>query len=168
MPARGPLEIRFWRNVDKTPGYGPCGDCWRWTGLRLRNGYGRIMVDGVRQGAHRAAYILRYGAIPPGPGYHGYCVCHACDVRDCVNPDHLFLADHAENVRDRDRKGRGAPGHTVSLRTRGERHPLSKLTEDDVRSIRADRRLYREIADEFGIHETTVCNLKRRHRWSHI
>jgi hypothetical protein len=80
-------------------------DCWKWTGTKQKNGYGSTRVYGRVTPAHRAAYIAFVGDISDGND-----VCHICDVRDCVNPVHLFQAGHAENMRDMSRKGRGRNG----------------------------------------------------------
>jgi hypothetical protein len=154
---------RFWKMVDKTPGFGPWGDCWRWTGLC--DPYGRLAVDGPKRGAHRVSYEIHYGPIPAGPGYHGTVIRHLCDNPACVNPAHLLSGTHQQNVDDRNRRGRQSRGATHQ---QGERHSQSKLTNADVLAIRADRRLYREIASDFAIAESTVCCLKRGHRWPHL
>ena len=90
---------RFWSKVDKA---GP-GDCWEWQGFRHRQGYGRIWLDGRRQLAHRVALALSQGVDIPGPEVK--CL-HSCDNPPCVNPAHLRWGSDADNVRDRDARGR--------------------------------------------------------------
>ena len=80
-------------------------DCIIWTGHRDPNGYGRVSVPGHSTYAHRFAYEEVHGEIPPGMS-----VLHTCDVPSCVNPVHLYLGTQADNVRDRDARGRTAKG----------------------------------------------------------
>jgi hypothetical protein len=162
-----PPAVRFWACVDKTPGHGPKGECWLFVGAPTQV-YGRIVVDGKQVTTHRFSYELHNGPIPEGEGYHGTCVLHECDTPRCVNPDHLFLGSNKENVEDRNSKGRQYGGRRQSLASRGERHPQAKLSEKAVRSILADRRHPREIAAQWGIHETTVYNIKSGYRWPHV
>ena len=83
--------------------------CWEWTGCRLPTGYGHIGFYQNRNcGTHRVAWILTHGDIPKG-----LCVCHKCDNPPCINPDHLFLGTRADNVHDRDAKGRTHKGKRV-------------------------------------------------------
>lgn len=99
MPSR-PLEQRLLRKlvVDEN-------GCWIWQG-QPNHRYGTLKEGPSRRtiGAHRAAYTVWLGEIPPG-----MLVCHKCDVPKCCNPDHLFLGTHADNAADRDRKGRLMP-----------------------------------------------------------
>lgn len=89
---------RFWLRVDRS------GDCWRWTGTHKATGYGRLSWGGRRAApAHRVAWELTHGVIPDG--VH---VLHRCDNPTCVNPAHLFLGTHADNMSDRREKGRYA------------------------------------------------------------
>lgn len=96
-------EIRFWRKVKKGPG------CWEWQGctnlINGRNGYGLWRANNKLWPAHRYAYTLLVGPIPAG-----LFVCHSCDNRKCVNPEHLWLGTAADNAHDRDRKGRTIVG----------------------------------------------------------
>jgi predicted XRE-type DNA-binding protein len=141
-----PLEKRFHERyrVDAESG------CWLWTSHINRDGYGHITVrTKVVMGAHRASWILHHGEVP-----EGMCVCHKCDTPACVNPDHLFLGTHQENMADMFGKGRRrAP--------RAELNPRAKLTSAQVLSIVNDRRRQVEIAAEYGITQSRVSAIKR-------
>jgi hypothetical protein len=98
-------EERFWAKVDRSGGPDAC---WLWTAgtFRLRNGYGKFGADPAASRtvyAHRFAYELSHGPIPPG-----LLVCHHCDNPPCCNPAHLFLGTIADNMRDMSDKGRAA------------------------------------------------------------
>ncbi len=81
----------------------PWSGCALWMGRIDERGYGRIYVRGRNTTAHRAAWEVMRGQIP-----HGLCVLHKCDVKCCVNPEHLFLGTQHDNVIDMSKKGRGA------------------------------------------------------------
>lgn len=95
---------RFWAKVDKTPGLGPHGTCWHWTGATV-GGYGSMGWNENRKVrshlAHRISYFLEHGE-QPGP-----VVMHTCDNPRCVNPAHLINSTQAANIADRESKGRG-------------------------------------------------------------
>lgn len=79
--------------------------CWLWRATGGRR-YGSLFVDGRREQAHRVSWLLHRGKIPDG--LH---VLHKCDTPLCVNPDHLFLGTHADNMADMKAKGRARSGH---------------------------------------------------------
>jgi hypothetical protein len=132
--------------------------CWLWHGLVRPDGYGDAHFEKKRQRAHRVAWKLFRGEIGPG-----LVVCHKCDVRACVNPEHLFLGTIADNVEDMNEKGR-CP--------RGENHGSAKLTADQVIRIKAmlaeDRLYIIEIALEFGVSPTAIHAIKSGRTWRHV
>lgn len=150
------LQERF--NERYTPE--PLSGCWLWTGAVDTCGYG-LLYDpeaGRTNRAHRIAWAIRRGAIPDG--MH---VLHKCDVRGCVNPDHLFLGAQAANMADMVSKGRQA---------RGSLNGTAKLTEVQVLEI---RNLYGkgvwtqgDLASMFGIVQKQVSYIVNRRTWKHV
>lgn len=144
---------RFWERVEKSDSEA----CWLWTGTVHHGGYGQVHMSGGMRQAHRVAYELTYGPIPRGEGHHGVCVCHRCDTPLCCNPSHMFLGTMADNVRDRDRKGRQASG---------ERNH-SKLTAAQVAHIRLSTLSSRKIAPLYGVASGTIRAIRSGRKWRH-
>ena len=131
------------------------GECWDWTGPVDADGYGRARHG---QKAHRLAYTVHIGPIPAG-----LCVCHRCDNRRCINPAHLFLGTHTENMADAARKGRGRTSDK-----RGTNNPHAKLDAAKVTSIRSmlGAAPQSRIGAAFGVSQSTVSDIARGRAWA--
>lgn len=156
-----PFSQRFEAKIDRAPGFGPNGDCWRWVGT-IVGGYGQIRRHGKKVYAHRAAYEMKHGDLVDVRA-GGPLVCHSCDNRACVNDAHLFLGSNADNMQDMIRKGR-----QVIRDNAGDANPQSKLNAEQVCEIRADKRRLTEIADDYAIQPSTVSLIRNGKRWSHL
>ena len=160
--ARKRFESKY--RVDEASG------CWLWTGYKSQLGYGLLTVDRVRMRAHRLSYQLHIGPIPKGEGFHGTCVCHKCDVRNCVNPEHLYLGTHQQNMRDRNERDR--VGHS-------QRHGRAILKDDDVRLIKrflerfppsfGNRPSPQEFLSRwFGVSCPTISQISTGRKWQRV
>lgn len=129
-----------------------CG-CQIWLGTTSNGGYGAINIRGKMTSTHRASYAANVGDIPDG--MH---VLHRCDVRACINPEHLFLGTHSDNMADMAAKGRG-------FALPPERNPLAKLTFAKVASIRAAIGRQKDIAKAFDVSLSTVHRIKNLKTW---
>jgi hypothetical protein len=167
------LEQRLWERVDK----GAETDCWEWLGPKHRKGYG-IIGKGGRSGGmkltHRVAWEITHGEPVPD----GLFVMHTCDNPPCCNPNHLEVGTHAQNMAHMREAGRSSIGerhymvqHPEWIR-RGVEQSSTKLTEDDVRRIRAKyaakEATQTTLAAEFGVGSSTISLIVNRKRWSHI
>lgn len=123
-PKPKPIAERFWPRVEKRD----ADECWEWKGSRLQKGYGTMPCWPFKRPAlaHRVSWEIHNGNIPDG-----LIVCHRCDNPPCVNPAHLFLGSHQDNLRDMVKKGRqvlgdGNPALANRLKTECKHgHPFS-------------------------------------------
>ena len=129
-----------------------CG-CQLWLGYTDALGYGRIGVDGKVERTHRAAWKARHGRIPRGKQ-----VLHHCDIPSCIADRCLFLGNPKINSDDKIAKGR------LNDRS-GELNPNRKLSKSDVKKIRADRRIHRLIALDYGVTRSMISAIKRGDFW---
>ncbi len=133
----------------------PESGCWIWEGASVR-GYGQVSRHGKMTYAHRVAYEAFIGPIPAG-----YDVLHKCDTPSCVNPAHLFIGTHADNMADMHRKGRAR--HLAE-----ELHPQARLDAravSDIRDRHARGESFARMAREYGVHECTVARAAKGNTW---
>lgn len=144
------VKERFLEKVKVESGSG----CWIWTACHRKTGYGAFGFMGRTEYAHRASWLLFKGEIPTG-----FFVCHTCDTRSCVNPDHLFVGSCKDNMQDAARKGRMVIP-AASFKS-DEKHQVSKLTNEQVRQIRAaPKKAYKGFASAFGVCKETIWNAR--------
>lgn len=147
---------RFWQKVDiREP-----DQCWEWKATKNQSGYGSICVDGKMKRAHRVSYELHHGPIP-----EGMLVLHSCDNPSCVNPAHLHLGTHQDNMREKMNRRRC---HNTAC----EAHGQAKLTSDQVQQIRtryaAGGVTQKQLAEEFGVARSQIWRVVRMKGWLHV
>lgn len=177
--APRPIANRFWEKVNRhgpIPKHRPeLGPCWMWLGARHPKGYGdfRRAAGRPTERAHRIAWELTFGSRP------SMMVLHQCDNPPCVRTSHLFLGTAFDNTTDMMAKGRGfAPSGDRNgtrlhpeTRPRGEQVSSSRLTETNVRSIRAaaaDGASHVDQAVKFGVAPQTIGAIVARRKWRHV
>lgn len=156
MAAKKNTTERFFEKIERIPF---CG-CWIWTGTIIGKTakYGAFNIGRGNVSTHRFSWELHNAVEIPD----GMCVLHRCDIPCCVNPEHLFLGTHADNMHDMKRKGRarGAPG---------EENSHAKLTNSDVAYIRHQHNLGvsgLSLANEFGVAHSTIYRITHGLGWA--
>ncbi|MFD1806170.1 HNH endonuclease signature motif containing protein [Pasteurella oralis] len=146
------VKQRFMDKVVKNPD----SNCWEWVGSIHNNGYGRFNPFRRTMYAHRFSALLKYGFIR-----NDLDVCHRCDNRRCVNPDHLFIGTRKENMIDASKKGRTTKG----------RRFRAKLTIDEVieikkRVLKGDKSI--DIANDFSVSPKAINQIINRKTWRDV
>lgn len=117
--------------------------CWIWIAKINHQGYGGLIQAGSRIAAHRLSWQMHRGPIPDDLN-----VCHACDVRPCVNPNHLFLGTQKQNINDMVSKRR----HAKQIITRADADTIRAATDEDVHVL----------AQRFGVCAGVIYNVRAR------
>lgn len=154
---RAPPGERLLRRVDKN---GP-GGCWIWMGGKGSSGYGAFQVGGHGSptiGAHRYSYELHKGPIP-----NGLHVMHSCDNKLCVNPEHLSVGTHQDNMDDRDAKGRWNGGVSI-----GEASGAAVLTEAAVIEMRRSPISHADWARRLNVSVNAIRYARSGKTWTHL
>lgn len=175
MPRRPKMnhdELRTWFFAQKTV---KDNDCWEWTGVRIKDGYGVLSVKGTRFLVHRYALMLHLNrSIEKGTE-----VRHICHNPSCFNPEHLEEGSHRDNMTDMVMANRQARGETLANRLRGVAHESgrgegngrAKLTNAQVLEIRqlSDSIMsQRDIAARYGVSKTAIRGILSGTTWKNI
>lgn len=165
---RADMLERFWSKVDKNgPIKIPLTSCWTWTAYKDQNGYGIFWLLGKNVRASRVSWRLAFA--DPGK----LLVCHVCDNTSCVNPEHLFLGTNADNIKDRDDKGRTARGETSGTKlhpgthkgTANGRAILSERAVLEIRASAAAGQTAALLAQKYLVSKSAIRHIVRKETW---
>jgi hypothetical protein len=141
---------RFWSKVSKSDG------CWIWIGTLKENGYGVLSIRRRNVYAHRLSFKIAGNALTDDA-----VLCHRCDNRRCVRPDHLFPGTTKDNSDDKVSKDR-------HFKPKGERNGQSILTIAQVEQIRASTEFHKALAERFGVSKSLISMIKSGRRWERV
>ncbi|HEX5017672.1 MAG TPA: HNH endonuclease [Actinomycetes bacterium] len=160
------VVARFWAKVNKdgpVPAHMPhLGRCWVWTAAQNGHGYGQLTVKLIRKSPIKAHHMVLL--LERGMDIGGLYALHHCDNRLCVNPDHIFLGTHQDNMDDMVSKGR-------DRKALGELSSNAKLTAEDVAEIRRGRssgETVVSLARRFSVSEVAIRDIIFRRTWRHV
>lgn len=155
-PYGAPTSLEYFRERSEVD---PATNCWLWTAATNPHGYGAMRTRGKTVRPHRFVYQMVHGVELP----RHIDVCHKCDVRRCVNPEHLFAGTRADNMADCAKKGRTNPPNL-----KGEDCPASKLTAAQVLEIRASDAPSAELAARFGVTTSSIKGIRKGKVWRSV
>lgn len=141
------LQERFWEKVDVKEQ----DDCWEWKACKKSDGYGLFNISNKNEIASRVSWEIKYGKIEKN-----LCVLHKCDNPLCVNPHHLFLGTHLDNMMDMCKKGR----------THNSKLSIEKVKE--IKILLAQHRSPNSIAKKFQISKQLINSIKQKKIWAHV
>lgn len=134
----------------------PNSGCHLWSGHVDERGRGMLRINRRLTFAARVSWTIYHGPVP-----EGLRVLHRCDTPMCVNPHHLFLGTHLDNMRDMAVKGRHA-------NVAGQRNASAKLTDADVRAIRSSTATQNVLAERFGVSQATISDVRGLKKWRDV
>lgn len=155
-----PVEERFLLKVEKT------NECWVWKAGKDKNGYGIFRFNGRNRPAHRVSYELFVNTIPSE-----MIICHKCDNKLCVRPDHLFLGTNKTNSIDCSNKKRNIAQTNPEKVPKGEKHGNAKLTKEIVLNVLKeyeDSKSKKIIMNKFGLKIYTINNILGGRTWNSV
>lgn len=141
--------------------------CWEWIGAMSNTGYGIVKHLGKRIGAHRASWIIHFGEINDIKMF----VCHKCDNRKCINPDHLFLGTNSDNMRDCYQKGRMVIPEANRFKLGSE--PSNKTISNELMKQineaieNRENKSIKKICEEFNVSYQAVRDSRRKKKRSY-
>jgi len=161
------VRDRFWSKVNIMGD----NDCWEWTAcVSNSTGYGAFKSHGKKTDAHRFVYEMLNGEINNSKLF----VCHKCNNKKCVNPNHLYLGSPKDNVYDMIRNG-NAFGNKKPRTRYGSETNSAKLTEELVIELRKEYRFYREnnkklrpLYEKYGVTKGTFLDAATYKTWHHV
>ena len=137
-------------------------DCWEWIGSKRPLGYGVIHTGGKFISAHRLSWKLYFGEIPKG-----MYICHHCDNRACIRPDHLFLGTQKDNVYDAIKKHRMNP-----VGKKGHKSWNRNFTPEEAKKIREEYKTsglgYKKLGKKYGVANTVIRNVIKELNWFNL